>query len=211
MEHHKHYLILTLPDQSTAVMDTKLRFYSFAAHPASWKDAIEERITTDAKAESNLPTGNINLEHLASLIERPHLPFGDCFRRLGSQARYSFRFAKHKFNVVSLAKIYQFRGSGSGGMFSSSHAEWKFLDGGIVSHSGYGWGSHTWIAVEGAEALRVVCVFFGIRQPLRIKGEGTRESLAVLLERMTANDVGHGSRSYYYAGQQISKTICGRS
>ena len=46
--------------------------------------------------------------------------------------------------------------------------------------------------MEGAAALRVVCLFFGIKQPLRIKGEGPRESLAVLLERMTANDVADG-------------------
>jgi len=32
-------------------------------------------------------------------------------------------------------------------------------------------------------------LFFGIKQPLRIKGEGPREPLAVLLERMTTNDV----------------------
>ena len=70
-------------------------------------------------------------------------------------------------------------------MFSSSDREWHFLDGGIVEHDGYGWGSHSWTVVEGAEALRVVCLFFGITQPRRIKGESSPRPLAELLAEMT--------------------------
>lgn len=98
----------------------------------------------------------------------------------------------------SLTNIYQFRGAYRGGMFSASESEWRFLDGGIISHHGYGWGSHSWTVVEGAEALRAVCLFFGIKQPRQIKGEGRREPLAALLERMTANDVSHEIPSKFF-------------
>jgi hypothetical protein len=62
-------------------------------------------------------------------------------------------------------------------MFSSSERHWRFLDGGIIAHNGYGWGGHSWTVVQGAEALRAVCLFFGIEQPRQIKGEGKRQSL----------------------------------
>ena len=193
MQRHKHYLMLNLPDRSTAVMDTStLRFYSFDGPQTSWEDTIGQRILADPKAESDGQSRNINFEVLASFIENPQIQFRDSFTRCGPQPRYSFRSAKQEFDVRSLTKVYHFRGSYRGGTFSSSDTEWKFLDGGIISHSGYGWGSHSWTVVEGAAALRVVCLFFGIKQPLRIKGEGLREPLGVLLERMTANDVADG-------------------
>lgn len=62
------------------------------------------------------------------------------------------------------------------------------MDGGIIFHNGYGWWSHKWTAVKGAEALRAVCMFFGIRQPRTIRGEPSRRPLSVLLED---NDEGH--------------------
>jgi hypothetical protein len=211
MQHHQHYMILTLPDQTMAVMDTNtLRFCNFLTQPTSWEQAIAERMSADPKPESNAQIQNINVVDLANFMEMLHLRFNDCFKRLGPQARYSFRYARQNFDIRSLTRVYQFGGMGSGGMFCSSHSEWRFLDGGIVSHSGYGWGSYRWIGVVGTEALRVVCLFFGVKQPLRIKGEGRREPLAALLERMTGNDVGHGSRSYYYAGQKISETTLGK-
>jgi len=40
--------------------------------------------------------------------------------------------------------------------------------------------------VEGGEALRVDCLFFGIRQPQRIKGEITKRPLAEILQDMTS-------------------------
>jgi hypothetical protein len=55
-----------------------------------------------------------------------------------------------------------------------------FLDGGIFSHKPYGCGSHSWTVVQGAEALRVVCMVCGIEEPLRIKGESRRRALSIL-------------------------------
>jgi len=66
-----------------------------------------------------------------------------------------------------------------------SETQWRFLDGGIISHNGYGWGSHSWTVVQGAEALRAVCTFFGIKLPQQIRGELSRRPLSVLLEEMT--------------------------
>jgi hypothetical protein len=40
--------------------------------------------------------------------------------------------------------------------------------------------------VEGIEALRALCLFFGIRQPQRVKGETEKRPLAILLEEMTS-------------------------
>jgi hypothetical protein len=40
--------------------------------------------------------------------------------------------------------------------------------------------------VESSEAVRVVCLWFGIKQPRRLKGEGQRRPLSVLLERFSA-------------------------
>jgi hypothetical protein len=40
--------------------------------------------------------------------------------------------------------------------------------------------------VQGAEALRAVCMFCGIQQPQRIKGEGPRRPLSVLLQEIFA-------------------------
>jgi hypothetical protein len=90
------------------------------------------------------------------------------------------------FNVKFLTRLYKFPGSYHGGTFSSSQSEWKFLDGGIISQNGYGWGSHSWTIVEGAEALRAVCMFFGIQQPRAIRGEKARRPYSVLLEEMTS-------------------------
>lgn len=90
MQRHKDCLILTLPDQSTAVMDSRtLCFYCFSDRPTSWEQAIQERIPIDPRAEPMRPTGSIDFEVLAVFMERPHLRFADCFRRCGPQPRYS--------------------------------------------------------------------------------------------------------------------------
>ena len=100
MQRHKHYLILTLPDRSMAIMDTNnLSFCAFRGDPISWKHAVGDRVPADLKAGSNRQTTNINFKVMASFIEKPHLQFGDCFTRCGPQLRYSFRFAKQEFDV----------------------------------------------------------------------------------------------------------------
>jgi hypothetical protein len=63
--------------------------------------------------------------------------------------------------------------------------ERRVLDGGIFEHNGYGWGNNSWTVVQGAEAVRVVCMICGIQQPLRIKGESPRRALSILLQELS--------------------------
>jgi hypothetical protein len=194
MQRHENCLILTLPDQSRAVMDCRtLALYCLSNPEESSIETILERISRDALVKRSRPNGGIDFNILAAFMEAPSRRFMDCFSRCTAQGRpprYSFRYKRQNFDIRFLTNLYQFRGADyGGGTFSSSGQHWEFLDGGIISHNGYGWGSHSWTVVEGAEALRVVCLFFGIDQPRRIKGEGQRQPLAALLERMTANDV----------------------
>jgi hypothetical protein len=169
-------MFLTLPDQSTVRLNrSRLKFTHVGvgrrrSAPPSKRDPARFKIDFD---------------RLAECIEFPTNRFGDCFRRISDHPRYSPKASVYDFDVGFLTRVYSFRGSYQGGTFSSSTTEWSFLDGGIISHNGYGWGSHSWTVVQGAEALRTVCLFFGIIQPLRIKGEGPRRPLSLLLDEMT--------------------------
>lgn len=123
---------------------------------------------------------------LAKTMARPSWDFGACFRRVSDTPRYSPRQGVYEFDVRYLTDLYRFERTYQGGTFCSSTTGWHFLDGGIVSHNGYGFASHRWVAVDGAEALRAVCLFFGIKQPRSIRGEPPRRPLADLLEQMSA-------------------------
>jgi hypothetical protein len=127
------------------------------------------------------------LREFVSTLERPALRFGECFRRICDLPRYSPIRSKHTFNIKEVTGYYKFGGDYSGGTFCSSETAWRFLDGGIFEHNGYGWGSHSWTLVQGAEALRVVCTICGVLQPLRLKGEPARRPLSVLLEEISTH------------------------
>ena len=177
-------LSLLLPDKSVAVLDQRTLW--FRSVETSQRPAI-------IKSRSQPPAVPIRLgkldpkevNELINSIQHPHWRFEDCFRRTSDLPSYSPKRSKHDFNVKFITRLHDFPGSYRGGLFSSSESEWRFLDGGIISHSGYGWGSHSWTVVKGAEALRAVCMFFGIKQPRTIKGELSRRPLSVLLEEMT--------------------------
>jgi hypothetical protein len=168
----KSKMIITLPDQSVVTLELKtLRFN--ASDPTA-------KTLRRPKETGNAPFG-INCEVLAQHMSEPQRKFSDCFRRVSDQPRYS-----PKVDVTFLTRIYRFGGSYEGGTFCSSQTEWRFLDGGIISQNGYGWGSHSWTVIVGTESLRAVCLFFGVEQPQRIKGEAERRPLAILLEEMTS-------------------------
>lgn len=170
-------MLISLPDKSVVILNCEtLRFESV--------DTCEKSAATPSPVEK-APFG-IDCIALAEFLSHPKRKFGDCFRRISDNPRYSPKQAVHAFNVLFLTKIYKFGGSYRGGTFSSSTTEWRFLDGGILSHHGYGFGSHNWTVIEGSEALRAVCLFFGIKQPLRIKGEASRRPLSNLLSEMTS-------------------------
>lgn len=172
-------MLLTLPDDS--IVDFDPATLSFKQHVP---DRAPGRRSGSRFRSRRCPFG-IDAKVLVEFMTSPAWRFGDCFRRISDHPRYSPKGSVHDFRVTSLTKIYQFSGSYQGGTFSSSNTEWCFLDGGIVSHAGYGFGSSSWTVIQGAEALRAVCLFFGIVQPERIKGESVRRPLAALLEEMT--------------------------
>jgi hypothetical protein len=66
-----------------------------------------------------------------------------------------------------------------------TYIEWQFLDGGIIMAIGKPyWKSPSWARILGAEVLRVVCMFLGVKQPHVIHGESTRRPLGQLLEEL---------------------------
>jgi hypothetical protein len=183
-------MILTLPDKSQVELDKRtLQFRSTKPlgsadpRPESQPESSNEPATPIKFKKFDLD--HIDFDMLAEDLQEPHRRFGDCFRRISDRPRYSPKRSVHDFDVRFLTRLYKFPGSYRGGTFSSSNTKWNFLDGGIISHLGYGWGSHSWTVVQGAEALRAVCMFFGIQQPRAIRGELARRPLSVLLEEMT--------------------------
>jgi hypothetical protein len=168
---------LTLPDRSQVDLDRHtLKFYC-AGSP--------DRAIASIDSSTKNCLSEIDFELFAKWLQYPHRQFGDCFARVSDHPRYSPKRSTHDFDVRFLTRLYRFSGNYRGGTFSSSDTEWCFLDGGIIYHNGYGWGSHSWTVIQGAEALRAVCMFFGIRQPASIRGEGRRRPLSMLLEEMT--------------------------
>ena len=170
--------MITLPDKSLARLDrATLRFY--AVDKATFLFNMPEM------QESVKAPVELDWELFVRYLSRPHRKFSDCFRRYDEYPSYSARRSKESFDLRFLPSLYCFPGSYRGGTFSSADIRWNFLDGGIYEHLGYGWGSHSYSLVKGTEALRAVCLFFGIQQPLKIKGETTRRPLAVLLQEIT--------------------------
>jgi hypothetical protein len=174
-------MLLSLPDKSVVRLDkTTLQFHSVEP---------DETTDTSATASKEPPPGStlrINFEKLAALLQTPHLRFGECFRRSSDHPSYSPKGSDEIVDLRALTHVYNFREESHGGMFSSLDRKIFFLDGFIQSHAGYGWGSHSWTIVQGAEALRAVCLFCGVQQPRAIKGERPRRPLPLILQDMTA-------------------------
>ena len=181
------FMLIALPDNSAVVLEDALRItqYDPQAEPSA---AQRQALETDDPA--------LSYQKIAKAMSSPCWKFGDSFRRVSDYPCYSPKQSVHQFDVC-FGRIYEFPRSGSGSMFNSSTSECEFLDGGIISHIGYGWGSNSWTVVEGAEALRAVCLFFGITQPQRIKGEPPRRRLAELLDEMTEVPLRDMSQSSY--------------
>ena len=173
-------MTIILPDKSVVALDkATLRFYSI--EPATPQEIHDRRSALELPKSSE----TINFGMLASFLEKPHRRFTDCFRRTSDAPHYRPKQAAD-FHLLSITNIYEFPGSYQGGTFCSSQQEWRFLDGGLICHNGYGWGSSSWTAVWGAEALRAICMFYGIHQPRMIKGETSCRALSHLLEDMTS-------------------------
>lgn len=170
---------LILPDNSSGAFDTsKLRFTAFRG------DALDHGFHI-----SGLPDEprhkRVDGLMLAERFVNPKWRFGDCFRRIPDTDIFSPKRCVHDFDVHEIKRIYNFPRKGTGGMFSSSDSYDEFLDGYIHYHAGYGFRAHFYSTVCGLETLRAVCLFHGIEQPLRLKGERECRPLAALLEEMT--------------------------
>ena len=83
--------------------------------------------------------------------------------------------------------------------FSPSYHESEILDGKVITHLGYGWGSSakTWTALEGFKVLRVCCMFFGVEQPKNLKGEKKSIKLSELLVELSNYNLNIKSLSHW--------------
>jgi len=175
-------LVLTLPDRSRVRLD--MRTFQFRAisgeHESGVLDSLSE---SDVAADAPRVPLSIDFVALARCFEAPSLPFSECFRLIGPE-RYSPRYSHHSFDVRFLTRLYKCPGRYQGGTFCPSLTDWDFLDGGITSQHGYG-SVGSWTVVRGPEALRTICMFFGIKQPRRLKDQSVRRPLSGLLEDLS--------------------------
>ena len=183
---------LTLPDASRVRLDhSSLRF----PHVGEEEDQARPRRGKESRTrpkpiESGCWADPVWIEQR---LEYPSTKFSDSFwRRISDVPSYGARFSGP--DVTALPGVYKFPGFHQGGVFSSTHMEWHFLDGGIIRHDGYGFGSHSGSCIYGAEVVRVNCLFFGIIQPRRMKGESARRPLSRLLEELSAAELTDSAR-----------------
>jgi len=165
---------ITLPDKSVVYLDrSTFRFYCKKNY---------------ADNGFEIP---LNYELLRQYLEEPHLKFCDCFRRVNDTPCYSGSWKIGEYDTQILKAVYDLQpGEGSYGMmFTSSHRVYHVLDGCITEHQGYGWGSHTYNWLEGFEVLRATCMFNGVKQPQRLKGETEPRQLADILVDLSQHTV----------------------
>ena len=178
--------ILTLPDKSVVKLDkTTLQFHSIEPATAT---VFPPRAINDTYSEPDF-------RELVARLQKPNLLFGNCFRRISDHPRYSPKHLGEWFDLRSLTQIYNFQGETRNVMFTPLNRKWFLLDGFIESQSGYGFGSHSWTVVQGAEALRAICLFFGIKQPRTIGGEPPRRALSLLRQDLTGEQVSEQSKA----------------
>lgn len=93
----------------------------------------------------------------------PNVPYSKAFRREGEgQFGIAGPYVERVWRAVQALDVpstYQ------SSMFSTARETTSFLDGGYVSVSGYGFGSHSYTLVRGELALRFLCGRIGVRLP----------------------------------------------
>ena len=184
--------VLTLPDASQVRLDHSNLCFTHVEEKEGQTEPRggKESRTRSEPIESGVWADPVWIEQR---LEYPSTKFSDSFwRRISDVPSYGARFSGP--DVTALPGVYKFPGFHQGGVFSSTHMEWHFLDGGIIRHDGYGFGSHSGSCIYGAEVVRVNCLFFGIIQPLRIKGEVARRPLSRLLEELSAAELTDSAR-----------------
>lgn len=178
---------LELPDASKVLMNTGILKFIYADK----KDAERKITEAGAYIDSRLAAREYDFSLLIDNLINPAIKFSDAFRR-AEHIRYMGMEAVPRFRptlemrpaVIGFTRSFTFPGNNFGGAFSPRRAEYNFLDGGILEQQGYGWASNSYVKIQGIEALSVICLFLGVQQPKRIKGNFTSRPLAVLLEEM---------------------------
>lgn len=165
-----------LPDGSQADLDPfTLQF--FARKPG-------EAVQSAGPEDRTEPWEGVDIPLLIECLQQPKRRYGDCFSVI-VPGRYHAIQARYPIDLNIVHAFYKLGGSRRGGTFSSSDVTLKFLDGGIDRHSGYGFGSHSWIVLVGYHALRAVCCLHGVIQPRWVKGEPERRPLSELLAELS--------------------------
>ena len=93
----------------------------------------------------------------------PNVPYSRAFKRDGdTRFRIAGPYVERVWRAVDALdapSTYQ------SSMFSTARERTSFLDGGYVSVSGYGFGSHSYSLIRGEMALRFLCYRIGVRPP----------------------------------------------
>jgi hypothetical protein len=93
----------------------------------------------------------------------PNVPYSKAFRRQG-EGRFGIA-GPYVERVWRAVQALDAPSTYQSSMYSTARESTSFLDGGYVSVSGYGFGSHSYTLVRGETALRFVCFRIGVRPP----------------------------------------------
>lgn len=174
-------MLITLPDKSIARLDrSTLKFFAVEATACE----IFYPLIPEMQELVDTPLG-IDCHNFVRGMVEPSLKFGDRFKRKDDTPSYYLRPNALSVDLDYLTSVYKYPGNYSGVMFSNATLDWDFLDGGITFFMACGFGNRSYTIVRGYEALRFICMFYGVFQPLKIKGEIVRRNLAVILQEAT--------------------------
>ena len=104
-------------------------------------------------------------------VRLPNVPYSKAFRREGD-SRFGIA-GPYVDRVWQAVRALDAPSTYQSSMFSTARENISFLDGGYVSVSGYGFGSHSYTLVRGEMALRFLCGRIGVRQPKSGTNGGT--------------------------------------
>ena len=98
----------------------------------------------------------------------PNVPYSKVFRRAGG-SRFGIA-GPYQGRVWRAVSALDTPSTYQSAMFSTARQARSFLDGGYMSVSGYGFGSHSDSLVDGELALRFLCYRIGVRPPREAPG-----------------------------------------
>lgn len=100
--------------------------------------------------------------------------YSSVFKRIGpGRFHVILKFLPRAKAVVRCLDLPHYRQSS---MFSSADSTVSWLDGGLRSHEGYGWGSSYWTAIIGDNATDFLCYRMGVQPRRRKRSDGEARS-----------------------------------